>query len=111
MIFFYRNNPSISFFQTETSLSISEEFGIFLLETMASDEAVIGIDLGTNYSRVAVWKRGNDPFISEIPSYVAFTKNGPLVGPKAKKQVDENPENTVYGKVSNATPFLLLFIY
>ena len=78
---------------------------------MASDEVVIGIDLGTNYSRVAVWKGKDDPFISKIPSYVAFTNTGRLVGHAAKKQVDENPQNTVYNKVSNATPFLLLFIY
>ena len=78
---------------------------------MASDEVAIGIDLGTNYSRVAVWKGEDDPFISQIPSYVAFTNTGPLVGNAAKGQVDENPQNTVYSKVSNATPFLLLFIY
>ena len=94
LIFFARHNSSISFFQTETSLSISEEFGIFLLETMAGTEVVpaIGIDLGTNYSAVAVWKSGGDPFIKKIPSYVAFSGAKHLVGDKAKEQVDKNPE-------------------
>nr|POF03176.1 heat shock cognate 70 kda protein [Quercus suber] len=65
---------------------------------MAGREVVpaIGIDLGTNYSTVAVWKGGDDPFISDIPSYVAFTNKERLVGRAAKKQVDKNPKNTVY---------------
>ncbi|KAK7846261.1 putative mediator of rna polymerase ii transcription subunit 37c [Quercus suber] len=77
------------------------KFGIFLLETMAGREVVpaIGIDLGTNYSTVAVWKGGDDPFISDIPSYVAFTNKERLVGRAAKKQVDKNPKNTVYSKI------------
>ena len=81
---------------------------------MASDEVVIGIDLGTNYSTVAVWKGDDASFISKIPSYVAFTEETLLVGLEAKEQVDKNPQNTVYSKVSNTTPFLLLlllFIY
>ena len=67
---------------------------------------VIGIDLGTTYSRVAVWKNGRVEIISidrkkRTPSYVAFTDEKHLVGNVAKNQVAMNPSNTVYGKVSN----------
>ncbi|KAL0006192.1 hypothetical protein SO802_013753 [Lithocarpus litseifolius] len=65
---------------------------------MATKEVVpaIGIDLGTNYSRVAVWEKGDVNIISTIPSYVAFTDKERLMGYAAKEQVDKNPKNTVY---------------
>jgi molecular chaperone DnaK len=64
---------------------------------------VIGIDLGTTYSCVAVIE-GNEPVIianSEggrtTPSVVAIAKNNErLVGQLAKRQAITNPENTVY---------------
>ena len=64
---------------------------------------VIGIDLGTTNSCVAVME-GGDPVVipnSEggrtTPSVVAFTKDGErLVGQVAKRQAVPNPENTVY---------------
>ena len=79
---------------------------------MANKKVVpaIGIDLGTNRSRVAVWKDGDAIIIKTIPSYVAFIDKECLIGKAAKEQVERNPKNTVYGKVSN-TPFFLLFIY
>jgi len=63
---------------------------------------IIGIDLGTTNSVVAVME-GNDPVVipnSEghrtTPSVVAFTKNGErLVGQTAKRQAVTNPQNTV----------------
>jgi heat shock protein 5 len=64
--------------------------------------ATIGIDLGTTYSCVAVWKNGNIEIVANnqgfrtTPSWVAFTKEGFLVGDAAKNQVAMNPENTVY---------------
>ncbi|XP_023913006.2 heat shock 70 kDa protein 18-like [Quercus suber] len=65
---------------------------------MASEKDVpaIGIDLGTNYSRVAVWENGGVKIISTIPSYVAFTDKELLMGYAAKEQDDKNPKNTVY---------------
>ena len=113
--FFARNNPSISFFQAETSLSIFEEFDIFLLATMEGEEVgpAIGIDLGTTHSCVAVCKHGgvkiipNDQGYRTTPSYVAFTDYELLVGNEAKNQVARNPSNTVFGKVSNMTFFLI----
>ncbi len=64
---------------------------------------IIGIDLGTTNSVVAVME-GNEPKVivnaegSRItPSVVAFTKNGErLVGQVAKRQAVTNPENTVF---------------
>ncbi|MCU7492805.1 MAG: molecular chaperone DnaK [Bacteroidota bacterium] len=64
---------------------------------------IIGIDLGTTNSCVAVME-GNDPVVipnSEggrtTPSIVAFTKNGErLVGQSAKRQAVTNPKNTVF---------------
>jgi len=64
--------------------------------------ATIGIDLGTTYSCVAVWKNGkieivpNDQGSRTTPSWVAFTPDGTLVGEAAKNQVSQNPSNTVY---------------
>ena len=63
----------------------------------------IGIDLGTTYSCVGVFKNGrveimaNDQGNRITPSYVAFMENGErLVGDAAKNQATINPENTVF---------------
>ncbi len=64
---------------------------------------IIGIDLGTTNSVVAVME-GSDPMViasaeggNTIPSVVAFTKKGErLVGQTAKRQAVVNPENTIY---------------
>src|SRR5687767_4183527 len=64
---------------------------------------IIGIDLGTTNSVVAVMEGSEAKVIvneegSRItPSVVAFTKSGErLVGQVAKRQAITNPENTVY---------------
>ncbi len=64
---------------------------------------IIGIDLGTTFSCVAVMEGGHPVVIPNpeggrtTPSIVAFTKSGErLVGPLAKRQAITNAENTVY---------------
>ena len=64
---------------------------------------IIGIDLGTTNSVVAVMEGGDPTVISTAegsrlcPSVVAFNKNGErLVGQIAKRQAVINPENTIY---------------
>merc|ERR1719482_779208 len=70
-------------------------------ETMGT---VIGIDLGTTYSCVGVFKNGRVEIIANdqgnriTPSYVAFLgESGErLVGDAAKNQATINPENTIF---------------
>ena len=64
---------------------------------------IIGIDLGTTNSCVAIMEGGepkvlvNEEGARTTPSIVAFTKDGErLVGQIAKRQAVTNPENTIY---------------
>ena len=62
----------------------------------------LGIDLGTTYSCVGVWKDNhveiiaNDQGNRTTPSYVAFTDSERLIGDAAKYQAAANPTNTVF---------------
>lgn len=64
---------------------------------------IIGIDLGTTNSCVAVMENGEPKVLTNeeggrtTPSIVAFTKDGErLVGQVAKRQAVTNPENTIF---------------
>ncbi len=70
---------------------------------MAEGEKIIGIDLGTTNSVVAVMEGGEAKVVANLegnrltPSVVAFTDKGEvLVGEPAKRQAVTNPTNTVY---------------
>ncbi len=76
---------------------------IFVLEDIHIMSKIIGIDLGTTNSVVAVMEGGQPVVIPNqeggrtTPSVVAFTKTGErLVGQVAKRQSVTNPENTIY---------------
>ena len=82
------------------ALAVLKGFQILTNEFMPK---VLGIDLGTTNSCMAVME-GGEPLVLEnsegkrtTPSVVAFTKSGErLVGDAAKRQAVTNPRNTVY---------------
>ena len=82
--------PSQVFFQTLTP---------FTLHIMAP---AVGIDLGTTYSCVGIFRDdrieiiANDQGNRTTPSFVAFTDTERLIGDAAKNQVAMNPHNTVF---------------
>ena len=63
---------------------------------------IIGIDLGTTNSCVAILESGKPKIIENsegdrtTPSVVAYTENETIVGQRAKRQAVTNPENTLY---------------
>eukprot|EP00536_Pseudo-nitzschia_multiseries_P014136 jgi/Psemu1/320611/estExt_fgenesh1_pm.C_6620002 len=89
-------------FVASTFLTFSTFF-VSLVLPQDKDGPIIGIDLGTTYSCVSVFKDGSTQIIANeqgnriTPSIVAFTDtNERLVGDAAKNQATINPENTVY---------------
>ena len=64
--------------------------------------SAVGIDLGTTYSCVGVWRGNaveiisNDQGNRTTPSVVAFTDTERLIGESAKNQASRNPENTIF---------------
>ncbi|KAI9276431.1 heat shock 70 kDa protein, partial [Sporodiniella umbellata] len=82
-------------------------FTLFIGTSVAAEDkesygTVIGIDLGTTYSCVAVQKNGRVEIIANdqghriTPSYVAFTDEERLIGDAAKNQFSANPTRTVF---------------
>lgn len=72
------------------------------LNVFPDENIVIGIDLGTTNSCVAIWRKNNLEIIPDkygnrtIPSVVSFTQKSRYIGKEAKKQIELNTENTFY---------------
>ena len=100
--FFFHNITSVT--QTELKLNRVSCIGLLSsLPTMSSEENnyIIGIDLGTTYSCLAVYKDGKPQVIPTasgrtMPSWVSFGTEGKVVGAAAKSQASRNPKNTIY---------------
>jgi len=80
---------------------------LLLLTVALADEKtmecpVIGIDLGTTYSCVGIFKKGQVEIIPNelgeriTPSVVGFTDEERLIGQAAKNQMTINPTRTLY---------------
>lgn len=69
---------------------------------MSTENTILGIDLGTTNSAVALIQGGDSIIITNsegkrtTPSVVAFTENDRKVGDSAKRQAVTNPEKTIY---------------
>ena len=69
---------------------------------MSDQEVAIGIDLGTTYSCVAVFRNNTVEIIANsqgnrtTPSWVSFGESERLVGEAAKSASTSNPSNTIY---------------
>ena len=76
----------------------------------------IGIDRGTTYLCVAVWRNErveiivNDQGNRTTPSYVAFTPTQSLVGDAAMNRVAKNPANSVFGNLQRSFSFFFFFL-
>ena len=62
---------------------------------------IIGIDLGTSYSRVGVWHNSkavivpNEHGMKSTPSCVSITDEGYVVGKEATEQMEIDPASTI----------------
>jgi len=74
----------------------------YLTNPCVVEGPVIGIDLGTTYSCVGIFKKGRVEIIPNelgnriTPSFVAFTDEERLVGESAKNQAAMNPTRSIY---------------
>lgn len=85
----------------------------------SSTSPAIGIDLGTTYSCVAVWRNDrrqvhiipNEQGNRTTPSYVSFNETVRFVGEEAKINAARNPINTVFGASRSSNILFFLVCY
>lgn len=92
--------------ESTMTANVVREDGIIAKDAKTTSASwAVGIDLGTTYSCVGLWREeldgveilANDMGSKTTPSYVAFSKEGErLIGEAAKNQVALNPQNTVF---------------
>ncbi|KAK6590021.1 hypothetical protein RS030_192804 [Cryptosporidium xiaoi] len=90
----------------KTCLSVFLSLSLLFVARAADDKKydgpVIGIDLGTTYSCVGIYKNGRVEIIPNeqgnriTPSYVSFTEDERLIGESAKNQATVNPAQTLF---------------
>jgi heat shock protein 1/8 len=67
-----------------------------------TDKVAVGIDLGTTYSAIGIYRNGQVEIIANemgnriTPSCIAFNETERLIGDAAKNQANYNPENTIF---------------
>ena len=82
--------------------SDSDSGSSYSYDSDSDDDPIIGIDLGTTHSCVAIWRRKNLEIIPDengrhtIPSMVSFTSRSIYIGKEAERQTRINPEYTYY---------------
>ena len=100
----YISSDSESYTSSESSICADEKNDLEneLNEEDYEYEHVIGIDLGTSNSVVAIYRNDQVEIIPDeyghkiIPSYVAYTSGMRYVGHDAKNQTELNPKNVFY---------------
>ncbi|KAH9689471.1 Heat shock 70 kDa protein BIP3 [Citrus sinensis] len=94
------------FFALEFSLALAAvddtTNSLALAAVHGTTNAVIGIDMGTTYSRVGLYRDGHVEIIANdqgnrfTPSWIAFTDTERLIGEAAKNQAALDPERTIF---------------
>jgi len=93
-----RKSPTVS----SSWLEFGFRHALFCEERKGGKAPPIGIDLGTTFSCVAVWRDDGVQIIENsegkrtTPSIVAFSGDERLIGEAAKNQAARNPENTIF---------------
>jgi heat shock 70kDa protein 1/2/6/8 len=94
--------PKFSLLSISCPFNSRERRAIPLLSRPSEMGLAIGLDLGTANTCTAVYRNGDVEVVlhdghRSMPSFVAFTDTGRLIGAAARNQASVNPRNTVFG--------------